>query len=110
MPQHKPRAKDYDKLVSDQWDQLISEVPMDDIPIEVINEILIHFKDGTVKSVDISKLMAEPNTDFKRLESAIEKQIQKLSDKIDHIDWIVDRPKVQDKVELAKAELFKDKK
>ena len=64
----------------------------------------------TEASVDISKLMAEPNTDFKRLESAIEKQIQKLSNKIDHIDWIVDRPKVQDKVELAKAELFKDKK
>ena len=77
MPQHKPRAKDYDKLVSDQWDQLISEVPMDDIPIEVINEILVHFKDGTVKYVDISKIMAEPNTDLKLLESAIEKQIQK---------------------------------
>ena len=73
MPQH-DRAKDYDKLVSDQWDKLIREVPMDDIPIEVINEILVHFKDGTVKSVDISKLMAEPNTDFKRLESAIEKE------------------------------------
>ena len=92
MPQPN-EAKNYDKLVSDQWDALIKEVPMDDIPIEVINEILIHFKDGTVKSVDISKLMAEPNTDFKKLESAIDKQIQKLSDKINHIDWIVDRPK-----------------
>ena len=109
MPQHN-EAKDYDKLVSDQWDALIKEVPMDDIPIEVINEILIHFKDGTVKSVDISKLMADPDTDYKRLESAIDKQIQKLSDKINHIDWIVDRPKVQDKVEQAKKELFKDKK
>ncbi len=109
MPQHN-EAKNYDKLVSDQWDALIKEVPMDDIPIEVINEILIHFKDGTVKSVDISKLMADPNTDYKRLESAIDKQIQKMSDKINHIDWIVDRPKVQNKVEQAKAELFKDKK
>ena len=109
MPQPN-EAKNYDKLVSDQWDALIKEVPMDDIPIEVINEILIHFKDGTVISVDISKLMAEPNTDFKKLESAIDKQIQKLSDKINHIDWIVDRPKVQNKVEQAKAELFKDKK
>ncbi len=109
MPQHN-EAKDYDKLVSDQWDALIKEVPMDDIPIEVINEILIHFKDGTVKSVDISKLMADPDTDYKSLESAIDKQIQKLSDKINHIDWIVDRPKVQNKVEQAKAELFKDKK
>tara|TARA_A100001011_G_C14296967_1_gene838894 strand:- start:2198 stop:2527 length:330 start_codon:yes stop_codon:yes gene_type:complete len=109
MPQHN-EAKDYDKLVSDQWDALIKEVPMDDIPIEVINEILIHFKDGTVKSVDISKLMADPDTDYKKLESAIDKQIQKLSDKINHIDWIVDRPKVQNKVEQAKAELYKDKK
>ena len=109
MPQHN-EAKNYDKLVTDQWDALIKEVPMDDIPIEVINEILIHFKDGTVKSVDISKLMADPDTDYKRLESAIDKQIQKLSDKINHIDWIVDRPKVQNKVEQAKAELFKDKK
>ncbi len=109
MPQPN-EAKNYDKLVSDQWDALIKEVPMDDIPIEVINEILIHFKDGTVKSVDISKLMAEPNTNFKKLESAIDKQIQKMSDKINHIDWIVDRPKVQNKVEQAKAELFKDKK
>jgi hypothetical protein len=109
MPQHN-EAKNYDKLVSDQWDALIKEVPMDDIPIEVINEILIHFKDGTVKSVDISKLMADPDTDYKKLESAIDKQIQKLSDKINHIDWIVDRPKVQNKVEQAKAELYKDKK
>jgi hypothetical protein len=109
MPQPN-EAKNYDKLVSDQWDALIKEVPMDDIPIEVINEILIHFKDGTVKSVDISKLMADPDTDYKKLESAIDKQIQKLSDKINHIDWIVDRPKVQNKVEQAKAELFKDKK
>ena len=77
---------------------------------KVINEILIHFKDGTVKSVDISKLMADPDTDYKKLESAIDKQIQKLSDKINHIDWIVDRPKVQNKVEQAKAELYKDKK
>ena len=109
MPQHN-EAKNYDKLVSDQWDALIKEVPMDDIPIVVINEILIHFKDGTVKSVDISKLMADPDTDYKKLESAIDKQIQKLSDKINHIDWIVDRPKVQNKVEQAKAELYKDKK
>ena len=109
MPQHN-EAKNYDKLVSDQWDALIKEVPMDDIPIEVINEILIHFKDGTVKSVDISKLMADPDTDYKKLESSIDKQIQKLSDKINHIDWIVDRPKVQNKVEQAKAELYKDKK
>ena len=43
-------------------------------------------------------------------DSTIDKQIQKLSDKINHIDWIVDRPKVQDKVEQAKKELFKDKK
>ena len=54
--------------------------------------------------------MADPDTDYKKLESAIDKQIQKLSDKINHIDWIVDRPKVQNKVEQAKAELYKDKK
>ena len=109
MPKHN-KAKDYDKLVSDQWNNVIRTVPMDDIPIEVINEIMIHFKDGTVKSVDISKLMDDPSTEYHRLEVAINKQLDKLQDKIKHIDWIVDQPLIRKKVEEAKTELFKDKK
>ena len=107
MPQPK-EDKNYDKIVQDQWDLLLKEVAMDDIPLELLNQVLIHFKDGTVKSVDLSQI-ADSSTDYRKLESALQRQLDKMSHKIKHVDWLMDSKKIIEQVESAKSELFKDR-
>ena len=65
MPQPK-EDKNYDKIIQAQWDKLLKEANMADIPLELLNQVLIHFKDGTVKSVDISEI-ADSKTDYKKI-------------------------------------------
>jgi hypothetical protein len=107
MPQPK-EDKNYDKIIQAQWDKLLKEANMADIPLELLNQVLIHFKDGTVKSVDISEI-ADSKTDYKKLESALQRQLDRLSEKIDHVDWVINTKKIVDTVESAKSELFKNK-
>jgi hypothetical protein len=99
----------YDKIIQRAWDRLLREVSMNDIPLELLNKVLIHFKDGTVKSVDISDI-ADSKTDYQKLESALQRQLDKLQDTIAHVDWVINSKKIMDTVETAKTELFKDKK
>jgi hypothetical protein len=100
---------DYDKIIQTQWNDLLSEVPMKDVPLEIINQVLIHFKNGKIKSVDISEI-ADSSLDYKKLESALQRQLDRLADTIVHVDWLVNTKKIIDTVETAKSELFKDKK
>ena len=100
---------DYDKIIQTQWNDLQSEVPMKDVPLEIINQVLIHFKNGKIKSVDISEI-ADSSLDYKKLESALQRQLDRLADTIVHVDWLVNTKKIIDTVETAKSELFKDKK
>ena len=48
--------------------------------------------------------------DYKKLESALQRQLDRLADTIVHVDWLVNTKKIIDTVETAKSELFKDKK
>ncbi len=108
MPQPK-EDKNYDKIVQSQWDLLLKEVSMEDVPLELLNQVLIHFKDGTVKSVDISQI-ADSKTDYRKLESALQRQLDKMSEKIKHVDWLMDSKKIIEEVESAKDQLFKNRK
>tara|TARA_B110001454_G_C12511400_1_gene346995 strand:+ start:292 stop:621 length:330 start_codon:yes stop_codon:yes gene_type:complete len=100
---------DYDKLIQLQWSELLSEIPMNDVPLEVINQVIIHFKNGKIKSVDISEI-ADSSLDYKKLESALQRQLQRLEDEIESVDWVINSKKIIDTVETAKTELFKNKK
>jgi len=109
MSRRNDRDIDYDKIIQSQWSKLLSEIPMKDVPLEVINQVLIHFKNGKIKSVDISEI-ADSSLDYKKLESALQRQLDKLADKIETVDWVINSKKIIDTVETAKTELFKDKK
>lgn len=111
MPKHNDNDKDidYDKIIQSQWNDLLSEIPMADVPLEVINKVLIHFKNGKIKSVDISGI-ADSDLDYRKLESALQRQLDKLADDIKTVDWVINSKKIIDTVEDAKTELFKDKK
>ena len=109
MSKHNDKDIDYDKIIQSQWSKLLSEIPMKDVPLEVINQVLIHFKNGKIKSVDISEI-ADSSLDYKKLESALQRQLDRLADTIVHVDWLVNTKKIIDTVETAKSELFKDKK
>ena len=48
--------------------------------------------------------------DYRKLESALQRQLDKLADDIKTVDWVINSKKIIDTVEDAKTELFKDKK
>jgi len=100
---------DYDKIIQQQWSDLLSEIPMKDVPLEIINKVLIQFKNGNVKTVDISEI-ADSSLDYKKLESALQRQLDRLEDTIESVDWVINSKKIIDTVESAKTELFKNKK
>ena len=109
MSKHNDKDIDYDKIIQSQWSKLLSEIPMKDVPLEVINQVLIHFKNGKIKSVDISEI-ADSDLDYKKLESALQRQLDRLADEIDTVDWVINSKKIIETFVKTKTELGKKKK
>lgn len=90
-----------------KWEILISGVDMKEVPVEMLDRIIINTKSGNKVEIDIKSLL-EDGIDSKILEQSIQEKIEELEDLITGLDYHVDVKAVAESATRATQEVLKN--
>lgn len=93
MAQEKPKkpAKPKKLNLSSKalWKNILKDVEKKEVPIHVLEKLMVHLKDGTQVVVDIKRLLAEGH-DPDEVEVHVNTRLEELDAYIDNVDFFVD--------------------
>ena len=90
-----------------QWEILVDGIDMQEVPVEMLEKIIINTKNGNKVDIDIQALLAQ-GTEPKVLEEAIQEKITELEDLIEGLDYHIDLKAVAEEATYATKEALKD--
>jgi hypothetical protein len=71
------------------WKNILKDVEKKEVPIHVLEKLMVYLKDGTQVVVDIKRLLAEGH-DPDQVELHVNTRLQELDEYIDNVDFFVD--------------------
>ena len=74
--------------VKDKWERILADVEKPEVPITVLERILIHLIDGTKVNINIIELLLE-GADPDDLEEHLGQKLEQLDHMIEDIDFFV---------------------
>lgn len=74
--------------IKDKWEQILLDVDKSEVPLEVLERILIHLIDGTKVNINVLELLAT-DIDVGELEKTLSEKMEKLDHMIADIDFFV---------------------
>ena len=74
--------------VKDKWERILLDVDKPEVPIEVLERIMIHLIDGTKVNINVIDLLAE-GADPVELEERLNEKLEQLDHMIEDIDFFV---------------------
>jgi hypothetical protein len=90
----KPRSKKLNLSSKATWRSILKDVDKKEVPIHVLEKLMLHLKDGTVVKVDIREIL-KSGVDPEDVEARVNQQLQELDDYIDNVDFFVDLEQVE---------------
>jgi chaperonin GroEL (HSP60 family) len=107
-PQPKrPKSKKLNISKKKEWESLLKEVEKLDIPIEMLEAIVVNLKDGTQVSIEVKELIAE-GYDPEELRNHLDERLDSLDHIIDDVDFYISVEEVMKAVEPATGNLLKN--
>jgi hypothetical protein len=103
----KPQSKRLNLSKKAEWKRLLKEVNKDNLPINVINLIIIHLKDNSKVEIDVDQILRE-GMDPEALQIVINEKLDALDDYIDDVDFHVDIDVVAKIIQPFTDKLLKD--
>ena len=98
MAQQKPKKPAKPKRLNlntkTAWRNILKDVDKEEVPIHVLEKLMVYLKDGTQVTVDIKRLLAE-GADPDEIELHVDRRLQELDAYIDNVDFFVDVDLVQ---------------
>lgn len=91
MPAKKRKLKSSNKIninSKEVWENILATVEKPEVPIEVLEKIIIHLIDGTKVNINIIELLAD-GADPESLERELGDKLEKLDHMIEDIDFYV---------------------
>jgi len=92
MAQEKPKKPKSKKLTLNPkttWKNILKDVDKQEVPIHVLEKLMVYLKDGTIITVDIKKLLSE-GADPTEVEDHVQSRLTDLDMYIDNVDFFVD--------------------
>lgn len=93
MAQEKPRKQQKPKKLNlnskTTWRNILKDVEKQEVPIHVLEKLMVYLKDGTIVTVDIKRLLAE-GADPDEIEKHVSQRLDELDLYIDNVDFFVD--------------------
>ena len=90
MPQgKKPKSKRLNLNNKKAWREILKDVEKKEIPVHVLERLIVHLKDGTEVSIDIKQILAEGG-DPDEIERHVSKRLDDLDQYIANVDFYVD--------------------
>ena len=112
-PQPKPKRPKSKKLnidkkgIKKEWETILREVEKEDIPIEMLEAIVVTLQDGTQVDINI-KVMLSEGADPDMLRDHIDERLAALDHIIDDVDFYISVDEVKNTVQPATDLLLKN--
>jgi hypothetical protein len=88
-PKKQPKSKKLNLNTKSQWKNILKDVEKREVPIHVLEKLIVALKDGTQVVVDIKRLLAEGN-DPDEVELHVNTRLEELDNYIDNVYFFVD--------------------
>lgn len=101
MAEKKPKKPKSQKVNLNQktnWRNILKEVEKHEVPIQVLEKLCVHLKDGTQVMIDVKTLL-EDGCDAEEVETQINTKLEELDMYIENVDFFVDVDEVQKTVQ-----------
>lgn len=101
MAERKPKKPKSQKVNLNQksnWRNILKEVEKHEVPIQVLEKLCVHLKDGTQVMIDV-KVLLESGCDAEDVETQINQKLEELDMYIENVDFFVDVDEVQKTVQ-----------
>ena len=72
---------------------MLDEVDYQDIPIEYVQRLVIHLRDGSKIDLHLSDIVKENDLNYARLEKSLDSKLDAIRDNIKFVDWHIDAEK-----------------
>ena len=102
----KKKSQRFDNIVKRDWDLILKQVDKKEIPVELLEAVVINLIDGTQININIKDLIDEGMTSIE-IEHRLSSQIVGLDNYIKEVDFHIIREKVVDTISLTTKELLK---
>jgi len=108
-PQKPKRSKSKRLNVSSkkQWEAILKDVEKDDVPINLLESLVVNLVDGTEVVIDIKELIAE-GADPDTLKSHIDERLEALDHIIRDVDFYISVDTVRKTVQPATDNILKN--
>lgn len=97
--QRKPRSKKLNLNSKSKWKNILKDVEKKEIPIHVLEKIVIELIDGTKVDIDVKQIISEGES-IELLEQRINKKLEELESYIRNVDFFVDIETVEKTIQL----------
>jgi uncharacterized protein YneR len=92
--QPKPKPKKLNLSSKAAWRSILKDVEKKEVPIHVLDKLVVYLKDGSQAIIDIKSLLAL-GADPEEVELQINQKLQDLDMYIDNVDFFVDIESVE---------------
>lgn len=103
----RPKSKRLNLSSKKQWEAILKDVEKEDVPIEMLETIVVNLTDGTQVIIDIQEMLAE-GADPDALRIHLEERLETLDDIIDDVDFYINVEQVRLAVQPATDNLLKN--
>lgn len=107
MPRRKkPRPPQLDDIVKSDWDSILKEVDKKEVPIELLETVIVNFIDGSHVEINIVELLEEgmhPN----QIEAKLNAKLESLDNIISDVDFHITKEKIISIVDFHTKKLLK---
>lgn len=109
LPKRKPRSKLRKINISTRqhWQRILKDIDTDNIPINLLQAIIVNLIDDTKITINVQELLAEGN-DPEHLDRALKKKMRDLDHIIKDIDFYIDVDAVAEAVQPLTDQILKD--
>jgi hypothetical protein len=107
-PPRKPKSKKITLNKNKHWKDIINNVEKKEVPIEMVQQIIVKLVDGTETLIDIKKLLDEDGLDATEIEIMLDLKFDELDAYIDNVDFLIDVDKIVSTVQPETDRVLKD--
>ena len=106
-PQRNSRAKKLKLDLKKRWQDIVRDVEKKEVPVNVLQQIVVKLVDGTDLRIDIKQLI-DDGQDPNEIEELLDAKFHDLDQYIENVDFFIDIDKVVDTVQPETDKALKD--
>jgi hypothetical protein len=106
LPKKPQRSKKITLSTAKRWKDIVEGVDKKEVPIDILQQIIVNLIDGTNISIDVKKLLADgmiPN----EIETMLDDKFNELDAYIQNVDFLIDIDKVVSAVQPETDKVLK---